>query len=133
MAYQVSLQMISKAVSVGGVGFADKTKPTQIRRSFEENFGLHKSIMNLFRKQPSAYSKRIRSVLVAAWKKSQLERNYRPNPDGLDSEALLGFNGRTTRPFEVRNSRIRDKSLIPVHWKVGLMCLGDKKGDLWKN
>ena len=62
MAYQVSLQMISKAVSVGGVGFADKTKPTQIRRSFEENFGLHKSIMNLLRKQPSAYSKRIRSV-----------------------------------------------------------------------
>ncbi len=67
MAYQVSLQMISKAVSVGGVGFADKTKPTQIRRSFEENFGLHKSIMNLLRKQPSAYSLRNRGVVSRRW------------------------------------------------------------------
>ena len=91
--------MIRKAVSVRGVGFADKTKPTQIRRSFEENFGLHKSIMNLFRKQPSAYSKRIRSVLVAAWKKSQLERNYRPNPDGLDSEALFGIQWKNDQTF----------------------------------
>ncbi|MAR67234.1 MAG: hypothetical protein CL833_08310 [Crocinitomicaceae bacterium] len=128
--------MISKAVSVGGVGFADKTKPTQIRRSFEENFGLHKSIMNPLRKQPSAYSLRNRGVVSRRWEEkltNRKERNYRPNPDGLDSEALLGFNGRTTRPFEVRNSRLRDKSLISVHWKVGLMCLGEKKGDLWKN
>jgi hypothetical protein len=85
--------------------------------------------MNLLRKQPSAYSKRIRSVLVAAWKKSQLERNYRPNPDGLDSEALLGFNGRMTRPFEVRNSRLRDKSLIPVHWKMGNCARKKNRGE----
>ena len=93
--------------------------PHLSEKSFEENFGLFKSIEVSKKSQIGRTPPVVGALLVAAWKESQLERNYRPNPDGLDSEALLGFNGRMTRPFEVQNSRPREKSLITCSLENG--------------
>ena len=102
--------MINRTDNVKGCGVSIDLTPLYPKEVLRR-FGLSKSIEVSKKSQIGRTPPVVGALLVAAWKESQLERNHRPNPDGLDSEALLGFNGRMTRPFEVQNSRLIEKSL----------------------